>query len=93
MARVAAAEPVRTILSGPAGGVVGATHAASVAGNDDIITFDMGGTSTDVALCDGAVPTRADVMIEVFRRGLRVGYEIQQNVRPWPRDSVPTASG
>ncbi|HST51178.1 MAG TPA: hydantoinase/oxoprolinase family protein [Pyrinomonadaceae bacterium] len=52
-ARVAAAEPVRTILSGPAGGVVGATHAASLAGNDDIITFDMGGTSTDVALCAG----------------------------------------
>jgi N-methylhydantoinase A len=44
---------VRTILSGPAGGVVGATHAARAAGFDDIITFDMGGTSTDVALCAG----------------------------------------
>jgi N-methylhydantoinase A len=52
-ARVAAAEPVRTILSGPAGGVVGATHAARGARVDDIITFDMGGTSTDVALCAG----------------------------------------
>ncbi|HZT60853.1 MAG TPA: hydantoinase/oxoprolinase family protein [Pyrinomonadaceae bacterium] len=52
-ARVAADEPVRTILSGPAGGVVGATHAARGAGIDDIITFDMGGTSTDVALCAG----------------------------------------
>ena len=52
-ARAAAAEPVRTILSGPAGGVVGATHAARGAGFDDIITFDMGGTSTDVALCAG----------------------------------------
>jgi N-methylhydantoinase A len=50
-ARVAAVEPVRTILSGPAGGVVGATHAAREAGFNDIITFDMGGTSTDVALC------------------------------------------
>jgi N-methylhydantoinase A len=50
-ARAAAEEPVRTILSGPAGGVVGATHAARAAGFDDIITFDMGGTSTDVALC------------------------------------------
>ncbi|MGB8509560.1 MAG: hydantoinase/oxoprolinase family protein, partial [Pyrinomonadaceae bacterium] len=49
-ARVAAAEPVRTILSGPAGGVVGATRAAHYAGYTDIITFDMGGTSTDVAL-------------------------------------------
>ncbi|MDT4969384.1 MAG: N-methylhydantoinase [Acidobacteriota bacterium] len=51
-ADVAAAEPVRTILSGPAGGVVGALRAARLAGIDNIITFDMGGTSTDVALCD-----------------------------------------
>jgi N-methylhydantoinase A len=50
-ARAAAAEPVRTILSGPAGGVVGATRAAAEAGFEDVITFDMGGTSTDVALC------------------------------------------
>lgn len=50
-ARTAAVEPVRTILSGPAGGVVGATHAARASGFEDIITFDMGGTSTDVALC------------------------------------------
>jgi len=50
-AGVAAEEPVRTILSGPAGGVVGATHASASAGLPDIITFDMGGTSTDVALC------------------------------------------
>jgi N-methylhydantoinase A len=50
-ARAAAKEPVRTILSGPAGGIVGALSAARSAGIDDIITFDMGGTSTDVALC------------------------------------------
>ena len=52
-ARAAAAEPVRTILSGPAGGVVGATTSSRAAGFTDIITFDMGGTSTDVALCAG----------------------------------------
>ena len=52
-ARVAAAEPVRTILSGPAGGVVGAVEAARGAGFREIVTFDMGGTSTDVALCAG----------------------------------------
>ena len=50
-ARAASGEPVRTILSGPAGGVVGATHEARGAGFEDIITFDMGGTSTDVVLC------------------------------------------
>ena len=52
-AEVAAAEPVRTILSGPSGGVVGALRAARSAGIKNVITFDMGGTSTDVALCDG----------------------------------------
>ncbi|MBA2732924.1 MAG: hydantoinase/oxoprolinase family protein, partial [Acidobacteria bacterium] len=51
-ADVAASEPVRTILSGPAGGVVGALGVARRAGFENIITFDMGGTSTDVALCD-----------------------------------------
>ncbi len=49
----AAREPVRTILSGPAGGVVGAAAVARMAGFSQIITFDMGGTSTDVALVDG----------------------------------------
>jgi N-methylhydantoinase A len=51
-AQVAGREPVRTILSGPAGGVVGALRVAAAAGFENIITFDMGGTSTDVALCD-----------------------------------------
>jgi N-methylhydantoinase A len=51
-AAAAANEPVRTILSGPAGGVVGALRACRAAGFENIITFDMGGTSTDVALCD-----------------------------------------
>jgi N-methylhydantoinase A len=52
-ASAAASDPVRTILSGPAGGVLGAQYAAEAAGYDRIITFDMGGTSTDVALLDG----------------------------------------
>jgi N-methylhydantoinase A len=51
-ARAAAREPVRTILSGPAGGALGAQYVAGLAGFERIITFDMGGTSTDVALLD-----------------------------------------
>lgn len=46
-------EPVHTVLSGPAGGVVGALAWAGRSGVDNIITFDMGGTSTDVSLCPG----------------------------------------
>ena len=46
-------EPVHTVLSGPAGGVVGALAWARRAGFRDIVTFDMGGTSTDVSLCPG----------------------------------------
>jgi N-methylhydantoinase A len=48
----AASEPVRTVLSGPAGGVVGAAALARRSGFERIISFDMGGTSTDVALVD-----------------------------------------
>ena len=51
-AALAAEEPVRTILSGPAGGVVGAMHVARQAGFTQALAFDMGGTSTDVALID-----------------------------------------
>src|SRR5262249_44845039 len=51
----AAAEPVRTILSGPAGGVVGAFQIAQICGYPDLITFDMGGTSTDVSLCESEI--------------------------------------
>lgn len=53
-ARVAAEEPVRTVLSGPAGGVIGASRVAAWAGFDRIIGLDMGGTSTDVFLSDSA---------------------------------------
>jgi N-methylhydantoinase A len=49
----AAAEPVHTILSGPAGGVVAGLALGRLAGFERVITFDMGGTSTDVSLCDG----------------------------------------
>ncbi len=63
-ADVAAAEPVRTILSGPSGGVVGALRAARSAGIQSVITFDMGGTSTDVALCDsGTIRTTNEATV------------------------------
>jgi N-methylhydantoinase A len=63
-AEMAAVEPVRTILSGPSGGVVGALRAAQAAKLPNIITFDMGGTSTDVALCDnGAIRTTNEATV------------------------------
>lgn len=49
-------EVVRTLLSGPAAGVTGAIHVARQAGFGDIITFDMGGTSTDVCLINDGRP-------------------------------------
>jgi len=50
----ASRQPVRTVLSGPAGGVMGAAAIVRSSGFERVITFDMGGTSTDVALLDGA---------------------------------------
>lgn len=68
-ARVAAQEPVRSILSGPAGGVIGASAIARLAGLDRIIGIDMGGTSTDVFLADmttgGALRTNESVVAGV----------------------------
>jgi N-methylhydantoinase A len=55
--REAARNPIYGVLSGPSGGVAGALFVARRAGFDDILTFDMGGTSTDVALCQNGQPT------------------------------------
>ena len=49
-------KPVTMLLSGPAGGVLGATHVASLAGYRDILTLDVGGTSTDVSLVRDLTP-------------------------------------
>ena len=53
-------QAARLVLSGPAGGVVGARFVAARAGVEQILTFDMGGTSTDVALLDGALPRSSE---------------------------------
>jgi N-methylhydantoinase A len=55
--REAMRNPIYGVLSGPSGGVAGALFVARKAGYDDILTFDMGGTSTDVALCQNGQPT------------------------------------
>ena len=65
----AAREPVRTVLSGPAGGLVGAAAMAARSGFRKILSFDMGGTSTDVAAVQGEI--RAGGQSEVA--GLPVG--------------------
>jgi N-methylhydantoinase A len=62
-AEKAAMQPVTTILSGPAGGVTGALYAAQLAGIEKAITFDMGGTSTDVALLSGEPRTTSESMV------------------------------
>ena len=54
----------RTVLSGPAGGVAGAFAAGRGAGFDKLISFDMGGTSTDVSLCPGRILYRTDLNID-----------------------------
>jgi len=59
----AAREPVRTILSGPAGGVVAAAWLARHLGVARAISFDMGGTSTDVCLIDGQPRTTSETTL------------------------------
>jgi len=63
-ADVAKAAPVNLLMSGPAGGVSGAIWIAKQAGFQDLLTFDMGGTSTDVALIqDGIAQTRRETRV------------------------------
>ena len=63
----AAAMAVRTILSGPATGVVGAQAIGALSGFSDLITFDMGGTSTDVALLqDGSCKLASEATVHGY---------------------------
>jgi N-methylhydantoinase A len=66
----AAREPVRTVLSGPAGGLVGASASAARSGFRKILSFDMGGTSTDVALVEGAVRPLGQAEVAGFPVGV-----------------------
>jgi N-methylhydantoinase A len=68
-ARTAAEAPVRTIVSGPAGGVVGAFQIAQACGYSKIISFDMGGTSTDVSLCEDGIKVTHESQVD----GMPVG--------------------
>jgi N-methylhydantoinase A/oxoprolinase/acetone carboxylase beta subunit len=65
-AAAARAQAARTVLSGPAAGVAGARAVARAAGFEKIISFDMGGTSTDVSLVDGEIGTTTDSVIGDF---------------------------
>ncbi len=65
-AETAMKESVRTILSGPAGGAVGAYELGKACGFNKLITFDMGGTSTDVALIDNKLPLTMESEISDF---------------------------
>ncbi len=59
--------PVRLFLSGPAAGVIGGQATGSAVGYDDLITLDVGGTSSDIALVSGAKPLlRAEGSIDGF---------------------------
>ena len=62
--RAAAESPVNLLLSGPAGGVAGAMYFCKRSGFENILTFDMGGTSTDVALIqDGEARVRRETRV------------------------------
>ena len=71
-AAAARAGAVQTALSGPAAGVIGAHHLAALAGFDQVITLDMGGTSTDVALIPGEPARRTDATIDGLPLRLRM---------------------
>src|SRR3546814_7859620 len=68
--QVARSRPVRLFLTGPAAGVIGAQIAGKAAGTDDLITVDIGGTSSDIALI-----SKGKAMIS--SEGLIDGYPVR----------------
>jgi N-methylhydantoinase A/oxoprolinase/acetone carboxylase beta subunit len=62
--REARRHAVRTLLSGPAGGVIGAIETARLSGFDRVLAFDMGGTSTDVSLSEGSARQTAEAYLD-----------------------------
>ena len=64
--RDASKHAVRTVLSGPAGGLVGALETAKASKHSRILGFDMGGTSTDVCLADGAARLTTEASVDGF---------------------------
>jgi N-methylhydantoinase A len=67
----ASARPAACVLSGPAAGVAGAAFVAGVSGFEDVLTFDMGGTSTDVATVLGG---QAQVTAETVVAGVPIRF-------------------
>jgi N-methylhydantoinase A len=70
-AQTAVARPASCVLSGPAAGVVGAAFVAAAGGFEDVISFDMGGTSTDVAAVPGG---QAQVTAESVVAGVPIRF-------------------
>jgi N-methylhydantoinase A/oxoprolinase/acetone carboxylase beta subunit len=68
----AASWGLHTILSGPAGGLTGALEVARQVGESRLLTFDMGGTSTDVALLDGEIPFTKEYLLQDYPLGIPV---------------------
>ncbi|MGE3727839.1 MAG: hydantoinase/oxoprolinase family protein [Candidatus Sericytochromatia bacterium] len=58
-----AEKPVSCVLSGPAGGLIGAWETGQQLGQNQLLTLDMGGTSTDVALLNGQLPLQSEALI------------------------------
>jgi N-methylhydantoinase A len=71
-ARLAAAEAAKTVMSGPASGVMAAAHAGGRAGFPNLITYDMGGTSTDVGLVRDGTPSVSDELELEYAMPVRV---------------------
>jgi len=69
-AKLAAQQPISMVLSGPAGGAVGAKYTAGLSGRRDLVTMDIGGTSCDVSLIRGGA-------IELTQEGRLRGYPLR----------------
>lgn len=84
--------PVRVLESGPAAGVIGAAAFGKAAGSDDVISFDMGGTTAKVAVVSGGVPAMT-TYFELQRVGTRRGSGLPVDIPALDLVEVGTGGG
>ena len=93
-ARVAADTAVNTVMSGPASGVMAAAYTATTAGFENVITYDMGGTSCDVGLVRDGVPAVSSELEVEYAVPIHVPMvDVHTNRRRWRLHRLRRRSG
>src|SRR4029079_14611595 len=85
-------ESAKTVMSGPASGVIAAAYTGKRAGFENLVTYDMGGTSTDVALIRNAEPAVSNEIEIEYAMPIHVPMVAVHTLGPGGRSTVRVAA-